>query len=243
MQNRIKKFKATAALAFAVVILAGCGGGSTAASTPADTTAPTTTAVPAVSGTTSSATTLSATINENGTGYYLVQPTSAAAPTVAAVQAGTPFAMTANVAATPAISGLTASTAYTIYFIAKDAANNVQAAVQSVAVTTSATATAGYVTQGGLIWMPVTAYDTWTNANAYCANTAINGVTGWRQPTQTELSALYTSGLMNGQGWTLADTWSSTPYNSAGSHYDVGLSSGNVLWGVDTYGHYVSCVR
>jgi len=107
----------------------------------ADVTAPTTTAGPSVSGTTDSATTLSATINENGTGYYLVQAAAAAAPTVAAVQAGTSFAMTANVAATPAISGLTVSTAYKIYFVAKDAANNVQAAVQSVAVTTSADVT------------------------------------------------------------------------------------------------------
>jgi len=106
-----------------------------------DVTAPTTTAGPSVSGTTDTATTLSATISENGTGYYLVQAAAAAAPTVAAVQAGTAFAMTANVAASPAITGLTVSTAYKIYFVAKDAANNVQAAVQSVAVTTSADVT------------------------------------------------------------------------------------------------------
>lgn len=103
-----------------------------------DVTAPVTTVAPSVSGTTATATTLSATINETGTGYYLVQAAAAVAPTVAAVQAGTSFAMTANVAATPAISGLTASTAYKIYFVAKDAANNVQAAVQNVAVTTTA---------------------------------------------------------------------------------------------------------
>jgi len=108
----------------------------------ADLTAPTTTAGPSVSGTTDTATTLSVTINENGTGYYLVQAFAAAAPNVAAVLAGTSFAMTANVAATPAIGGLTAGTAYKIYFVAKDAANNVQAAVQSVAVTTDADTTA-----------------------------------------------------------------------------------------------------
>lgn len=108
------------------------------ASGAADLIAPTTTAAPAVSNITSTGTTLSVTINENGTGYYLVQAAAAAAPTVAAVQAGTAFAMTANVAATPAISGLTASTAYKIYFVAKDVAGNVQAAVQNVAVTTSA---------------------------------------------------------------------------------------------------------
>ncbi|MHB8988283.1 MAG: hypothetical protein ACYC6S_05815 [Desulfobulbia bacterium] len=46
--------------------------------------------------------------------------------------------MTANVAANQAISGLTASTAYKIYFVAKDTANNDQAAVSNVAVTTDA---------------------------------------------------------------------------------------------------------
>ena len=113
-----------------------------------DVTAPTTSAGPSVSGTTDIATTLSATLNENGTGYYLVQAFAAAAPNVAAVLAGTSFAMTANVAATPAIGGLTAATAYKIYFVAKDAANNVQAAVQSVAVTTDAVPTANNFTYG-----------------------------------------------------------------------------------------------
>lgn len=103
-----------------------------------DVTAPTTTVAPAVSAITATGTTLYVTINENGTGYYLVQAAAAAAPNVAAVQAGISFAMTANVAATPAISGLAASTAYKVYFIAKDTAGNVQAAVQNVAVTTAA---------------------------------------------------------------------------------------------------------
>jgi hypothetical protein len=221
----------------------GGGGGTTAAS---DTTAPTTTAAPAVSGTTDTATTLSVTINENGTGYYLVLPALATDPTVAAVQAGTSFTMSANVAATPAISGLTFHTPYTIFFVAKDAANNVQAAVQSIAVTTAPTIAAGYVTQGGLTWMPVTFYYTWANAVAYCTNTTINGVTGWRMPTQSELSALYAaypsnSSVLTGQGWTLASTWSSTV--SVGGHYEVGLDGGGVFAGVDTNVHYVSCVR
>jgi hypothetical protein len=108
----------------------------------ADNTPPVTRVGPNVSGTTDSGTTLSVTINENGTGYYLVQAAKDAAPNVAAVQAGSAFAMTANVAATPVISGLIASTAYKIYFVAKDAANNVQASVQNVAVTTLSVAAA-----------------------------------------------------------------------------------------------------
>ena len=104
-----------------------------------DSTAPATTAAPSVSGTSDSATTLSAAINEAGTGYYLVQAAAAAAPTAAAVIAANHgFAMTANTAASVNITGLTASTAYKIYFVAKDTANNVQAAVQSASATTTA---------------------------------------------------------------------------------------------------------
>lgn len=106
----------------------------------ADIVPPTTTVAPSVTGTTDTATTFHATINENGTGYYLVLPAAAGAPTVAAVKAGISFAMIANTPANQPIVGLTASTAYKIYFVAKDAANNDQAAVSSVDVTTNAPA-------------------------------------------------------------------------------------------------------
>jgi hypothetical protein len=231
------------ALPLALLSLTACGGGGgTGAS---DTTAPITTAAPAVSGTTDTATTLSVTINENGTGYYLVVFASAVAPTATQVlQAGTPFTMTAYVAATPAISGLIFNTHYTIYFVAKDAANNVQAAVQSVPVTTLLTA--GYVVQGGLTWMPVTFSDTWPNADAYCTNTTINGVTGWRMPTLTELMALYStyptnSSVLTGKGWTLSDTWSS---NGVAGYHDVWyMLYGGYNSDPDTFPLYVSCVR
>jgi hypothetical protein len=99
-----------------------------------------------------------------------------------------------------------------------------------------------YVTQGGLTWMPVTPpLMNWTNANAYCTGTTINGQTGWRLPTQIELSALYASGAMIGQGWSLSITWSSTPY-SASDHYSVGLGSGKVYLSFDTSYGYVTCV-
>ncbi|QAU35243.1 hypothetical protein [Janthinobacterium sp. 17J80-10] len=110
-----------------------------ALATDADTTPPNTTAGPSVSATTATTTVLSATINEAGTGYYLVQLDAAAAPSVATLLASpNNFAMVANTAANPGVTGLTAGTAYKIYFVAKDASNNVQAAVQMAAFSTTA---------------------------------------------------------------------------------------------------------
>ncbi|OYT91539.1 MAG: hypothetical protein CFE43_12930 [Burkholderiales bacterium PBB3] len=103
-----------------------------------DLTAPVTTAGPAATGITSSAATLSVTLNEAGSGYYLLQAAGAAAPSVAAVKAGTSLALAANVAGSASLSGLSASTAYKLYFVAQDTAGNVQAAVQSVAFSTIA---------------------------------------------------------------------------------------------------------
>lgn len=74
-----------------------------------------------------------------------------------------------------------------------------------------ATLPAGYVSQGGLVWMKVAAIDySWTAATTVCAG-VINGQTGWRLPTIAELNSLYASNLMRGQGWELFWTWSSTP--------------------------------
>jgi hypothetical protein len=207
---------------------------------------PTTTIAPLVSGITDISTNFSVAINENGTGYYLVQAASSATPTIGAVMAGTPFTMNANVTANLTISGLTASSAYTIYFIAKDVANNVQAALQSVAVTTSAAPLpAGYIAQGGLIWMPTTSITySWVNANSYCTNSTItiNGlIGGWRLPTLTELSSLYVSGAMLGHGWTISGTWSSTPAPYS-SYWLLNLSDGTTAYG-NAYSMYVTCVR
>ena len=125
-----------------------------------------------------------------------------------------------------------------------------QVLTKGVCVTPPLTATApsgGYVSQGGLTWMPVssTAY-TYAQASALCAGT-INGQTGWRLPTQSELSALFAaypsySSVLAGQGWMLSSTWSSTPW-SAGGHLSVGLNSGSVNADSDTLGNYVTCVR
>lgn len=117
-------------------------------------------------------------------------------------------------------------------------------ASQSTAVTVAAAAApTGYVSQGGMTWMPVSMSTySYAQATALCAG-AINGQTGWRLPAQAELSALYASGALAGQGdWTLDGTWSSTP-NGAGAHYFVLLNIGFVDWNFDTASNYVTCVR
>lgn len=67
----------------------------------------------------------------------------------------------------------------------------------------------GYISQGGLTWMPISFSKNWADANAYCNNTAINGQAGWRLPTTDELKALRASGAMKEQGWKLGTTWAS----------------------------------
>lgn len=109
--------------------------------------------------------------------------------------------------------------------------------------TPAASTLSSYVSEGGLTWMPVSSTQyTYAQASALCAGT-INGLTGWRLPLEAELSALYTSGAMNGQGWMLlGGTWSSTP-NLTGTHNSVNLTSGTVNLYYDTNSIYVTCVR
>jgi hypothetical protein len=143
---------------------------------------------------------------------------------------------TGAVTGTPTATYATAN----LVFSVKDA-NNVVASTTST-VSFIAGAAAGYVVQGGLTWMPVsTSIYYYAQATALCAGT-INGQTGWRLPTQLELSALYTSGAMNSQGWTLTSTWSSTP-SGAGLHYNVNLYYGYVFSLIDAYSYYVTCVH
>ena len=100
-----------------------------------------------------------------------------------------------------------------------------------------------YLSQEGLTWAQISnSRKTWSDANEYCSNTTINGQNGWRLPTKDELNALYASRTLNGQGWMLIGTWSSTPFGS-GSHYNVDLNVGDVYWINDTNKDYVTCVR
>jgi hypothetical protein len=99
-----------------------------------------------------------------------------------------------------------------------------------------------FVSQGGLTWMPVSFYKNWAEANAFCVNAKINGQTGWRMPTKDELIALFNSGAVRDQGWTLRNTWSSVRSDS-NYHYIVNMLGGGAVSTVDSYDSYVTCVH
>lgn len=103
-----------------------------------------------VVGTTPTATTLQATSNEAATGYWIAVPQGSTAPTAAQVKAGVGYgavtvaaagngAMAAAVQASFAITGLTASTAYTLYLVAEDGDANLSTPPGSIDVTTAGT--------------------------------------------------------------------------------------------------------
>lgn len=132
--------------------------------TPADTTPPAFDEAPSVGSVTSSGFIPSASIDEGGTIYYVVVADGAVAPSVAQVKAGQDASggvALANdseaVGSTPftssftAVTSLSASTAYDIYFVAEDdeGTPNEQASVTKVDVTTIAAGVLHTVTFGG----------------------------------------------------------------------------------------------
>jgi hypothetical protein len=108
---------------------------------------------------------------------------------------------------------------------------------------------------GTLIWsknnstVASPGYADYSTATAACAamntSSALGYSSGWRLPTQQELSGLYNAGpsALTAANWTLFVTWSSTD-NGAGYHYIVDLQDGNVFWDSHSnYLSYVSCVH
>jgi hypothetical protein len=102
---------------------------------------------PLVDSETSSGATARGQIDEDGTAYYVVLTDGAAPPSAAQVKAGTDasdvaalasgsIALSANVEGTEAFSGLGASTAYDVYFVAEDLATNLQPSPVLVEFTT-----------------------------------------------------------------------------------------------------------
>lgn len=103
---------------------------------------------------------------------------------------------------------------------------------------------ATYVVKNGLSWMPVSFALTWDNASAFCKSTTINGLTGWRQPTEFDLTDLYGSALMNGKGWSLGRSWSSTGGSGVvASHLVVNLATGVTSEQSNDNSAFVACVR
>lgn len=102
---------------------------------------------------------------------------------------------------------------------------------------------ASFVTNVGLTWAPVTFSATYANAASYCMTTSMNATSGWRLPTDAELTALRSSGAMNNQGWSLSRTWSSTAGGLAGERKTVRLDDGAVASVAETGDAYVACVK
>lgn len=102
------------------------------------------------------------------------------------------------------------------------------------------------VVQGELIWMPISFAKNWSDADAYCNNTEINGLTDWRLPTKDELVALSHSGAMKVQGvqgWSWGTAWSSTPTDNGNGHFFVSLDTSYVFPGNATGNGSFMCVR
>ncbi len=125
---------------FSITLKDGDSNESSAAnvSITADRTPPTTVSAP-VSGISHNAATATFTIDEAGTGYYLVLSSASPAPSAATVfSTGTSLALSANTPQAVSITGLSASTSYVVYFVAKDARNVEQVSVTSTSFNTSA---------------------------------------------------------------------------------------------------------
>lgn len=117
-------------------------------------------------------------------------------------------------------------------------------AVVKDGVCTAPAFTASFVTQNNRRWMPAVLIDNWGNANAFCAGTKIDGQTGWKLPTQFDLTELYGSGAINGQGWTLGLTWTTTGDDVQHVHTPVNLSNGTIGASIaDATGAYFTCMR
>jgi hypothetical protein len=108
----------------------------------------------------------------------------------------------------------------------------------TLTVTAATTTSASAFTAGSITWMGVDKQDTWAKARDFCAGS------GWRQPTEAELTDLQKSSASSGHGWSLGATWSSTAGKAASTnHVVVDLSNGVKVERSDTDSAYVSCVH
>ncbi|MFC5358592.1 DUF4347 domain-containing protein, partial [Azospirillum himalayense] len=159
-----------------------------------DQVAPTFDVAAATSSITNTGFSLSASLNEAGTIYYVLVPRNATAPTAAEVEAGTASGGGAalksgslNASSSPfdgsgSITGLTAGTDYDLYVVAKDSAGNLMSAPVKVNVST----TGGSLNGAPVNTTPPSVTGTATVGNAL---TRVNGV--WTDPDGDSLGYSY----------------------------------------------------
>lgn len=207
---------------------------NTASLTAADTTPPTLDVGPSVGSVTSSGFTPSASINEAGKIYFVVVADGATAPSPAQVKAGqdaTGSAALASASATvpsspftasfSAITSLSASTAYDVYFIAEDdeSAPNVQTSVSKVDATTSAPAPTvpGAPTNVTAVAGDGEATVSWS-APASNGGAEITSYTATTNPScTTSTTSCTVTGLTNGTAYTFTVTATNAAGTSAAS--------------------------
>ncbi len=202
-----------------------------------DVTAPTFDVAPAVGSVTSSGFTPSASIDEAGKIYYVVVADGATAPSVAQVKAGQDStgssaldSSNATVSSSPftssfsAITSLSASTAYDVYFVAEDdeGTPNVQSSVTKVDTTTSGAPSLSPSTQtvSGTVGTAITA------TTAYTATDFTGSVTYSVSPSLPSGLSLDTStGVISG---TPTAAQSATSYTVTGAGATAGSATATV---------------
>lgn len=155
-----------------------------------DSTPPVTSSL-SVSEITSSSAMISTTVNENGTGFFVVTPSGGTAPTAAQVKAGqNGSGVTQPIAGSSAlitgmnqfnVTGLAPSTAYTVYFVAEDVFENLQSTVTSRDFTTLSGSS-----------------DTTPPVTSAISLTGITNTGTMLQVTSNESGALYIVSLLSG---------------------------------------------
>jgi hypothetical protein len=105
-----------------------------------------------------------------------------------------------------------------------------------------------------LTWVASTSYapggNTWSQADSFCNTLIFNTQTGWRLPTQAELTAfakshqIGSSNQYNPSG-SVVNVWSSSPGQTQFTHLyvDINDSTGTAYQAADLTGYSVYCVR
>lgn len=103
--------------------------------------------------------------------------------------------------------------------------------------TTSVTLPTGYVSQGGIVWTPVSITNfQYSSAASYCSS-VISGVSGWNLPALSELQSMGISGLFGTSAWNPS---ASTVWTSNTDYYFIFPST--FLHTVSNQNFDVTCV-